>query len=99
MQNKPKVKSAKMNVNTFVTSNYVHVGQLVIQTNKAKTNPIQTQFHERSKMLEFTLDVSSLAFLSGAWIRNLTIVLIMLLAEFTTLKGANFYIIDRVYCL
>ena len=25
-----------------------------------------------------------------AWIENLTIVLIMLLAEFTTLKGANF---------
>ena len=39
-------------------------------------------------MLEFTLDVSSLAFLSGAfaWIRSLKIVLIMLLAEFTTLR-------------
>jgi hypothetical protein len=87
MQNKPKVKSAKMNVNTFVTSNYVHVGQLVIQTNKAKTNPIQTQFHERSKMNSF------------APIRSFTLILIMLLVEFTTLKGANFYIIDRVYCL
>jgi hypothetical protein len=43
-------------------------------------------------MLEFTLDDSSLAFLSGAfaWIMNLTIVLLMLLADFTTLKGANF---------
>ena len=38
-------------------------------------------------MLEFTLDVSSLAFLSGAFarIRSLTIVLIMLLADFNAL--------------
>jgi hypothetical protein len=63
---------------------------------QTQLKPIQTQFKakqsqsaERPKMLEFTLDVSSLAFLSGAlaWIRNLTIVLIMLLADFTTLKG------------
>ncbi len=42
-------------------------------------------------MLEFTLDVSSLAFLSGAfaWIRIFTIILIMLLAAFITLKGTN----------
>ncbi len=46
-------------------------------------------------MLEFTLDVSSLSFLSGAfaWIRNLKMILIMLLADFTTLKGANFGIL------
>ncbi len=43
MQNKPKVKYAKINVSSFVTSKYVQHGQLVIQTNKAKTNPIQTQ--------------------------------------------------------
>jgi len=35
LTNKPKVKYAKINVSSFVTSNYVHVGQLVIQTNKA----------------------------------------------------------------
>jgi hypothetical protein len=35
---------------------------------KPNSNPIQTQFVEGPKMLEFTLDVSSLAFLSGAWI-------------------------------
>ena len=42
-------------------------------------------------MLEFTLDVISLAFLSGAfaWIRIPTMILIMLLADFTTLKGAD----------
>jgi len=52
MQNKAKVKYAKINVSSFVTSKYVQVGQLVIQTNKAnskpikaKTNPIQTQFN------------------------------------------------------
>jgi len=41
-------------------------------------------------MLEFTLDVRSLASLSGAPIWSFTIVLIILLAEFTTIKGANF---------
>ncbi len=45
---------------------------------KPKTKPIQTQFVERPKMNPF------------AWIRSLTIVLIILLADFTTLKGANF---------
>jgi hypothetical protein len=43
-----------------------------------KTNPIQTQFVERAKMNPF------------AWIRSLTTVVIMLLVDFTTLKGANF---------
>ena len=41
MQNKPNFKYAKINLSSFVTSKYVHVGQLVIQTNKAKTNPIK----------------------------------------------------------
>jgi hypothetical protein len=47
MQNKPKVKSAKINVNSFVTSIYELHGQLVIQTNKPKQTqfkPKQTQF-------------------------------------------------------
>jgi hypothetical protein len=42
-----------------VTSKYELVGQLVIQTNKAKTNPIkaktkpiQTQFVERAKLMQ-----------------------------------------------
>jgi hypothetical protein len=35
-----------------VTSKYVQHGQLVIQTNKAKTNPIQTQFIERAKLMQ-----------------------------------------------
>jgi len=41
MQNKPKVKYPKINVSSFATSKYVLVGHLVIQTNKAKTNPIK----------------------------------------------------------
>jgi hypothetical protein len=44
MQNKPKVKYAKINVNSIMASNYVLLGQLVIQTNKAKTNPIKANF-------------------------------------------------------
>jgi hypothetical protein len=40
-------------------------------------------------MLEFTLDVSSLASLSGAWIRSFKIIYFDFLADFTTLKGAN----------
>ena len=38
--------------------------------------------------MEFTLDVSSLAFLSGAfaWIRSITLIYCDLLAEFTTLR-------------
>ncbi len=46
MQNKPKVKYAKISVNTFVASIYVQVIHLVIQTNKAKQSqfkPKQTQ--------------------------------------------------------
>ncbi len=43
MQNKAKVKSAKINVNSFLTSKYVYVGHLVIQTSKpikANSKPI-----------------------------------------------------------
>ncbi len=51
LTNKPKVKSAKNNVSTFVTSKYVQVRHLVIQTNKPKQTqfkPIQTQFKPNS---------------------------------------------------
>ena len=56
-----------------------------LSQNKPNSNPTcrgvalsEAGFIERAKMNAF------------AWIENLTIVLIMLLAEFTTLKGANF---------
>ncbi|MDT8303323.1 MAG: hypothetical protein RQ760_17730, partial [Sedimentisphaerales bacterium] len=48
-----------------------------------------SQFQRTKKLLEFTLDIRLLASLSGAWKMNFTIVLIMPLADFTTLKGAN----------
>ncbi len=54
MQNKPKVKSAKINVNSFVTSIYELHGQLVIQTNKPKQTqfkPKQTQF--KANLMKF----------------------------------------------
>ncbi len=40
MQNKAKVKSAEINLSSFLTNKYVLVSHLVIQT----TKPIQTQF-------------------------------------------------------
>jgi hypothetical protein len=98
MQNKANFRNDKMNINTIVTMRYVNSDTWQsgktkpIQTQfkakqsqfwakikgvKAKTNPIQTQFDERPKMNAF------------AWIRSHTMVLLMLLADFTTLKGAN----------
>jgi len=47
LTNKPKVKYAKNNVNSFMTRKYVYMGHLVIQTNKPKQTqlkPKQTQF-------------------------------------------------------
>ena len=92
-----------MNINTTVTMNYVisshwlrpknkpNSNPIKPKTNpiKANTNPIQTQTNPILKMLEFTLDVSSLAFLSGAWVRTFTIVLIMPLANFSSLQGCR----------
>ncbi len=56
LTNKPKVKYTKINVNTYETRRYMHMGHLVIQTNKAnsnpikaKTNPIQSQFSKDQK--------------------------------------------------
>ena len=101
LKNKANFRDAKMNINSCLTMNYVILCHWLRRKNKpnsnpikpktnpikANTNPIQTQTNPILKMLEFTLDVSSLAFLSGAWVRTFTIVLIMLLADFTTLKG------------
>ena len=55
MQNKPKVKSAKFNANSFVTSKYVLIGHLVIQTTKpiqSQLKPILSQFAEREKLMQ-----------------------------------------------
>jgi len=59
LTNKPKVKYAKINVSSYFARGYVHAGHLVIQTNKAnsnpikaKTNPIQTQLSKGQKMMQ-----------------------------------------------
>jgi hypothetical protein len=52
MQNKPNVKYPKINLSSFVTSIYAQLGQLVIQTNKPKTNPIQSQFKPNLSQLK-----------------------------------------------
>jgi len=90
----------------------------VIQTNKAKTNPIkaktkpiQTQLLQRPKLMqsEYLQRIKKKNAAMGqknkaktkpipkrlkmnafAWIRSFTIVFCDFLAEFTTLKGANF---------
>ena len=43
MQNKAKVKSAKINLSSYEVMSYMLLGHLVIQT-KANSNPIQSQF-------------------------------------------------------
>jgi len=48
LTNKPKVKYAKINVNSYETSRYSHMGHLVIQTNKAK----QTQFKPKQSQFK-----------------------------------------------
>jgi len=93
MQNKPNFGNDKMNIITTITMDYVISSRWLRRKNKpnsnpikpitnpikANTNPIQTQskpISARAKMNPF------------AWVRTFTIVLIMLLADFTTLKGA-----------
>jgi hypothetical protein len=39
MQNKPKVKSTKINLNTYITRSNVKHGQLVIQTKQSQNKP------------------------------------------------------------
>jgi hypothetical protein len=94
-QNKPNLSQNKANSNPIASKGKYDANSLytkdydnICKYGPKNTNPKQTQLLQRPKMLEFTLDVSSLAFLSGAfaWIRSFTIILIMLLADFTTLR-------------
>jgi hypothetical protein len=95
MQNKPNSRNGKMNINTFLTIRYGNLDTLMSAKTKPKQTqlkPIQTQLKPiqtqlKPKQSQFVERAKMNAF---AWIENLTIVLIMLLAEFTTLKGANF---------
>jgi len=62
LTNKPNVKYAKISLSSFTISNYVQVGHLVIQTNKAKQTqfkPIKANFNDKqsqSKPIKFLLD-------------------------------------------
>jgi hypothetical protein len=93
MQNKPKVKYAKINVSSFITNKYEQMDILVIQTNKPKTNPIQTQFKPKQTQLKpiqtqtkpKQSQFQRLKMNTFARVRNVTIIYCDLLAAFTTL--------------
>jgi len=44
MQNKPNLPDTQMNVSSSITMNYEHKTMNYAIKNKAKTNPIQSQF-------------------------------------------------------
>jgi len=44
MQNKPNVKDAQINVNSYMKNKYEKLDTWLSGKNKPKTNPIQTQF-------------------------------------------------------
>ncbi len=50
LQNKPKVKSAQINVSSFITNKYVKMDTWLSGKNKPKTKPKQTQTKPNSKM-------------------------------------------------
>ncbi len=60
MQNKAKVKYAKINVSTFVASKYVQVRHLVIQTNKAKQTQFKTKQTQFNKIFERTFGFTTI---------------------------------------
>jgi len=95
MQNKANLGNDKMNINLDMTSIY----GILSRWRGAKTKPIQSQYKANltqnkpnsnptcSELVEPIVERPKMN--PFAWIRNLTIVLIMLLADFITLKGAN----------
>ena len=96
MQNKPNFGNDKMNINLDMTSNY----EILSCWRGKKTNPIQTQL--KPKQTQFKPNkAKNKANSNPIWRkgknerfcveRNLTMILIMLLVDFTTLKGANFF--------
>jgi hypothetical protein len=65
-------------VNSVYTKDYEEIRRKEVMKKQTQFKPKQTQFNERPKMN------------AVAWIRILTMILIMLLADSITLKGANF---------
>ena len=87
MQNKPNCRNDKMNINLDMTSIYKDFAN----RSHEKTNPIQTQFKPKQTQYKANSNpISERAKLNAfAWIKSLVIILEMLLADSTTLKGAN----------
>ncbi len=56
MQNKPKVKSAQINVSSFTTSKYVKMDTWLSGKNKPKTKPKQTQTNPNFEMPEMNVN-------------------------------------------
>ncbi len=55
MQNKPNVKDAQINVNSYMKSNYEKLDNWLSGKNKPNSNPIkpnQTQFAKRVKLMQ-----------------------------------------------
>ena len=52
LQNEPKFRKSQMNLNNVLTSNYVQMDTWSIRKNKAKTNPIQSQFKANSNPIQ-----------------------------------------------
>jgi len=51
MQNKPNVKDAKMNVSAYFARRYAQVRHLVIEKNKANSNPIKAKTKPKQTQL------------------------------------------------
>ena len=67
--------------------------------NKPNSNPILSAVGKFQKKAGVYPRCSLTCFSVGGVDRNLAMILIMLLADFTILKGANFYTIRGIYCL
>ena len=99
MQNKPNFGNDKMNITLDMTRYY----KILFRWRGRKTKPIQTQFkanltQNKPNLSQFQSQTNPIVerpkMKSFAWYRNLTMIIIMQLADFTTLKGAQF---NRLY--
>jgi hypothetical protein len=52
MQNEPKFRKVKFNVNKVLTRDYVQLDTWSIRKNEPKTNPIQTQYKANTKPIQ-----------------------------------------------
>ena len=81
MQNKPNFENDKMNITLDITSNYEILPRLERPKNKPNSNPIQSQFNPKQTQFKPISKPNK---------PNSQKAKYDFLAEFTTLKGANF---------